>query len=103
MDDNHRNLVDEIVDGIIAELPLETRVKAANLSQIDFQAIKLMVTGYIWNRVDQMHPVLKKELKRDCLERSGVSLDNFDPATVILRELLRRLRVTHKLGDVKWG
>ena len=103
MDDKHRSIVDEVVDAIIAELPLVTRVKAANLSQIDVQALKLMMVDYIRNRLDQMHPALKKELKRDCLERSELSLDNFDPATVILRELWKRLRVTHKLNDVKWG
>ena len=103
MDNRHRNLVDEVVDAIIAELPLDSRIKAANLSQIDMQTIRLMVTGYIRDRLDQMHPALKKELMRDCLERSEVSPDNFDPATVILRELWKRLRVTHKLNDVKWG
>ena len=103
MDDKHRNLVDEVVDGIIAELQLDSRIKAANLSQIDIQTIRLMVTGYIRNRLDQMHPAVKNELMRDCLERSEVSLENFDPATAILRELWKRLRVTHKLSDVKWG
>ena len=103
MDDKHRSIVDEVVGAIIAQLPLDSRVKAANLSQIDIQALKLMMVGYIRNRLDQMHPAVKNELKRDCLERSEVSLDNLEPATVILRELLRRLKVTHKLSGAKWG
>ena len=59
---NYRNLVDEIVDGIIVALPLDSRVRAANLNQNDFQTLKLLVVSYIRNRLDQMHPVLKKEL-----------------------------------------
>lgn len=63
----HSNLVDELVDGIIAELPLDSRVRAANLNQNDFQILKLMVISYIRNRLDQMDPVLKKELIKDSL------------------------------------
>lgn len=99
----HRNLVDKVVDGIIAELPLDSRVRAANLNQNDFQTLKLMVVNYIRLRLDQMDPDLGRELIKDCLEKSGMSLDEFDPATVIMLELWKRLQKTHKLDDVKWG
>ena len=100
---DYRNLVDEIVDWIIVALPLDSRVRAANLNQNDFQTLKLLVVSYIRSRLDQMDPILKKELIKDCLEKSAMSLDEFDPATVILWELGKRLQQTHKLNDVNWG
>jgi len=101
--DKHHNLVDEVVDGVIAELSLDTRVRAANLSQDDFRVLELIVVIYIRHRLDQIGAGVNKELMKDCLEKSGESLDEFDAATVIFRELWKRLWKTHKLSDVKWG
>ena len=99
----YQNFVDEIVEAIIAELPLISRVRAANISRDDFRVIELLVVNYIRNRLDQVDAAVNKELMRDCLEKSADSLDEIDPAFVILGELRLRLRETNKLWFVKWG
>lgn len=40
---------------------------------------------------------------KDCLEKSGGSLNEVDAASVILKELWAKLRETHRLRVVKWG
>jgi flagellin-specific chaperone FliS len=56
---------------------------------------------YIQYRLDQLDAGINQELMKECLAKSGESLDEVDAATVILRELWERLRETHKLRVVK--
>ena len=99
----HQNLVDEVVDGIITMLPLDYKVSAANLSQDDFQLLELIVVFYIRRRLAQMDAVVNRELMKDCRGKSGNSLDEIDVASAIFRELWKRLWQTHKPWFVKWG
>ena len=101
--DNHRNLVDEIVDRIISELPSISMEKAANLSQDNFLVLELIVVSYIRNRLEQMDAIVKNWLMEDCLKKFKEPLDEVDPATIIFRELWRRLWKTHKMSDANWG
>ena len=95
------NTIDEVVDEIIAELTLEERFAAANLSEDEFRALKLMLGKYIRHRLDNLDAVVNKKLMKDCLARSEESLNEVDAATVILKELWKRLRETHRLRAVK--
>jgi hypothetical protein len=94
------NTVDEVVNEIIAELTLEERVSAANLEENEFRVLKLMLGKYIRHRLDQMDIGVNKDLMKDCLDKSGESLDEIDAATVILKALWQRLVETHRLRVV---
>ena len=100
-DKNILNTVDQIVDEIIAELPLVDRVSTANLDEDEFRVVELTLGRYIRHRLDQMDVDVNKTLMEDCLEKSGESLKEADAATVILKELWNRLRETHRLRAVK--
>ena len=93
--------VDQVVNEIIAELTLEERFAAANLSEDEFRALKLMLGKYIRHKLDQLDIGVNKKLMKDCLEKSGESLNEVDAATVILKELWKRLRETHRLRAIK--
>jgi len=95
------NTVDQVVDEIIAELTLAERVSAADLDENEFRVLELIMGKLIRHKLDQKDVAVNKELMRDCLAKSGESLNEVDAATVILRELWNRLRETHKLRAVK--
>ena len=100
LDNNNPNTVDQVIDDIIAELTLEERVGAANLEKNELRALKLMLGKYIRYRLDQLDVGVNKSLMKDCLEKTGESLNEADAATVILKELWDKLRKTHRLRAV---
>ena len=59
-----------------------------------------MLGKYIRHRLDQMDIGVNKDLMKDCLDKSGESLDEIDAATVILKALWQRLVETHRLRVV---
>ncbi len=95
------NTVDQVVDEIIADLTLAERVGTADLDEDEFRVLELTLGKYIQHRLDQMDVAVNKRLMKDCLEKSGKSLDEVDAATVIIKELWKRLRETHRLRAVK--
>lgn len=95
------NTVDEVVQDIISELPLESRVRTANLSEDEFRVLELTLGQYIRHRLDQMDADVNLELMKACLEKAGESLNEVDAATVILKELWDRLRATHRIRVLK--
>ena len=95
------NTVDEVVDEIIDELTLAERVATADLEENEFRVVELILGKYIRHRLDQMDVGVNQKLMKDCLEKSGESLDEVDAATVIIKELWNRLRETHRLRVVK--
>ena len=95
------NTVDEVVDEIIAELTLAEMVGTADLDENEFRVLELTLGKYIRHRLDQMDVAVNQKLMEDCLEKSGKSLNDVDAATVILKEIWKRLRKTHKLRAVK--
>ena len=100
--DNHNpNTVDAVVEEIIAELTLAERVSAADLDENEFRVLELIMGKLIRYNLDQKDVAVNKELMKDCLAKSGESLDEVDAATVILKELWNRLRETHRLRVVK--
>ena len=100
--DKHKpNTVDAVVEEIIAELTLAERVGTADLEEKEFRVLELTLGKYIRYKLDQKDVAVNKELMRDCLAKSGKSLNEVDAATVILKELCNRLRETHRLRVVK--
>ncbi len=54
--------------------------------------LELTLGRYVRHKLEQLDIGVKKELMRDCLVKSGESLDEVDAAAVILKELWKRLR-----------
>jgi len=100
--DNHNpNTVDAAVEEIIAELTLAERVAAADLNENELRVLELTMGKLIRYNLDQKDVAVNKELMRDCLAKSGESLNEVDAATVILKEVWKRLRGSHKLRVLK--
>jgi len=95
------NTVDQVVDEIIADLTLAERVGTADLDEDELRVLELALGKYIRYRLDQLDVGVNKKLMKDCLSKSGESLDEVDAATVIIRELWNRLQETHRLRVVK--
>ena len=100
--DNHNNnKVDAVVEEILAELTLSEKLGAADLDENEFRVLELTMGKLIRYKLDQVDFGVNKELMRDCLPKSGKSLNEVDTATLILKELWNRLRETHRLRVVK--
>ena len=100
--DNHNpNTVDAVVEEIIAELTLAERVGTADLDENEFRVLELIMGKLIRYKLDQMDVGVNQKLMKDCLEKSGESLNEVDAATVIIKELWNRLRETHRLRVAK--
>ena len=95
------NTVDQVVDEIIAELTLAEKVGTADLYEDELRVLELTLGKYIRYMLDQTDVGVNKELMKDCLVKSGESLDEVDAAAVILKELWKRLRETHRLRVLK--
>ena len=95
------NTVDQVVDELIEDLTLAERVGTADLDENEFRVLELTMGKLIRYKLDQKDVDVNKELMKDCLAKSGESLDEVDAATVILKELWNRLRETHRLRVVK--
>jgi len=98
---HNANTVDAVVELIIADLTLAERVAAADLDEDEFRVVKLILGKYICYKLDQVDFGVNTELMKDCLAKSGESLNEVDAATVILKEIWERLRQTHRLRVAK--
>ena len=89
--------VDEAVDQIIAEMPLSDKVAVAKFTDEQNDILKHTLGIYLRNQL--RHKSVNKELMEDCIAKSGIKdLDEDEAATVILRELWKKLRETHKMN-----
>ena len=95
------NSVDQVVDELIEDLTLAERVETADLDENEFRVLELTMGKLIRYKLDQKDVDVNKELMKDCLAKSGESLDKVDAATVILKEVWNRLRETHRLRVAK--
>ena len=98
---NCLNTVDKVIDDIIAELTLEERLGTADLDENEFHVLELTLGKFIRYKLEHLDFGVNTELMKDCLKKSGDSLNEVDAATVILREIWNRLRETHRLRAVK--
>ena len=96
------NTVDNIVNEIIAELPLDDRVRAANLDENGLIVLQLGLGKYLWHLIENQTEIVNEMLMTDCIKQSGnETLDEDEAALYILKELWNRLRETHRLRAVK--
>ena len=100
-DKNIPKIVDAVVEVIIFDLTLAERVGTADLNENEFRVLKLTLGKLIQYRLDQLDVDVNKELMNDCLSKSGESLSEIDAVTVIIKEIWKRLRETHRLRVVK--
>ena len=95
-------LLDALITDLIAEMPLEVKVSTANLDDTEIRILELTLQKIVKYRLEQLNDTGNEELKRECIALSGKdSLDDVEAASVILNELWKRLRETHKLRVVK--
>ena len=96
------NTVDEVIDDIIAEMPLDDRVRVANLDEDGIAVAQLALGKYLRYLIDNQSEDVNEKLLKDCIKHSGnETLDEDEAALYILKELWNRLRETHRLRAVK--
>ena len=101
-DRHNPNTVDHIVNEVISELPLDDRVRAANLDEDGLVVLQLGLGKYLWYLIENQTEIVNEKLMADCIKQSGnETLDETEVATYILKELWNRLRETHRLRAVK--
>ena len=99
---NCLNTVDQVVDDIIADLTLAERVGTADLDENEFRVVELTLGKLIRYKLDQLDVGVNEVLRDDCISRSGKStLSDADAAAVVLKEIWKRLKETHRLRVVK--
>ena len=86
-DNSCLNTVDQVVEEIIVEMTLAERVDTADLDENEFRVPELTLGKLIRYKLDQVDFGVNTELMKDCLAKAGEPLNEFDAATVILREL----------------
>jgi hypothetical protein len=94
------NNVRQAVDRLIGDLPFKDRVRIANMSASELPALNRALGEYIINQygLANGNPTLMKSLRWTARR---VPTDETDAAAIIVRELWKRLRVSHTLRRVK--
>ena len=92
------NTVDGVVEDIIAEMPLDDRVRTANLDEDGLLVLQLGLGKYLRHLINNQSEDVNKKLLEDCIKHSGnETLDKAEAASYILKELWNRLQETHRL------
>ena len=94
---NIPELVSEIAEQVIKELPLEDRVKMANLDESQIAKTNQLLMFFIEGKLKML---ASRQEKNGIYE---IPLDEIDSseATLIVNEIWKRLRKTHKLRVLK--
>ena len=101
-DKNSLTTVDAAVDGIIAEMPLDDRVKTAKSYEDELAVVQLALGKYLQYLIGYQSVEGNKILLKDCIKRSGnESSEEAEAHLYILKELRIKLRETHRLSVVK--
>ena len=96
------NTVDAVVEDIITEMPLDDRVRTANLDEDGVLVLQLALGKYLRSLLENQSEDVNKKLFKDCVKHSGnQSLDEAEAPLYILKELWNRLQETHRLRVVK--
>jgi hypothetical protein len=97
-DKHSRSLIEALITDIIAEMPLEGKVRFANLAEDEVQILEAVLGKFLNYRLEKLDEKVNEELLKECRAKSGnKSLDHSRAAIFILKELWNRLRETHKL------
>jgi len=92
--------VDEAVHKIMSGMSLKDRTALANMAEDKLQFLQLTLGLYIKNKLDQW--AVNEELMKSCRALSkDENLSRVDTSTIIMKELWKKLRDTHKLRVVK--
>ena len=92
--------VDEAVDQIIADMPLQDKVIMANIKKEELQSLNLTLGIFIRNQLLQKD--VNRELFESCIVVSGNdNLNDINAAFLIIEKLWEKLRETHRLRVVK--
>ena len=101
-DKNIFDTVDAVVEDIIAEMPLDDRVRTANLDEDGLLVLQIALGKYLRYLIDNQSEDVNKKLLKDCIKQSGnETLDEAEAALYILKEIWNRLQETHRLRVVK--
>jgi len=94
------NNVRQAVDRLIGDLPFKDRVRIANMSESELPALNRALGEHIINQygLASGNPTLMRSL---CWTARRVLTDEIDAVAIIIRELWKRLRVSHALRRVK--
>lgn len=92
--------VHQIVDEIIAELPLKDRIALAKLDEEKVHMLETIMGLYVQKKLDEW--VLSQELFGSCRNYAEQeSLKTSNAPSIIVRLLWKRLRETHSLRVLK--
>ena len=101
-DKQSRSLIEALITDIIAEIPLEDKVRFAKLVEDEVQILEAVLSKLISYRLGKLDEKVNEELLKECRAKLGdKSLDHSGAAVYILKELWNRLRETHKLRAIK--
>lgn len=94
------NRVGQAVDRLIGDLPFKDRVSIANMSESELPTLNRTLGEHIISQygLANGNPALLKSLRWTARR---VPADETDAAAIIIRELWKRLRVSHTLRRVK--
>ena len=96
------NTVDAVIDDIIAEMPLDDRVRTANLDEDGVLVLQIALGKYLRYLLENQSEGVNQKLLQDCIKQSGnETLDEAEAPLYILKELWNRLQETHRLRVVK--
>ena len=85
---NRLTTVNQVVDEIIAEMPLDDRVRTANLDEDGLLILQLGLGKYLRYLIDNQSEDVNEKLMKDCIKQSGnETLDEAEGASYILKNL----------------
>ncbi len=92
--------VEKAIDQIITDLPLKDRTTIANMAEEDVLILASTLGLYIEMKLDEWSA--NEQLLESCTELAGDdNMSESDAAGIIIKELWKKLRETHKLRVVK--
>jgi hypothetical protein len=97
---NPPRTVNDAVERLTSELALKDKATIANMAETDLSTLHTNLGEYIRNEFDLWHD--NKDLLTSCcffVKRDDVHAD--EASSIIIRELWKRLRETHKLRVLK--
>ncbi len=85
---------------MMSGMSLKDRTALANMAEDKLQFLQLTLGLYIKNKLDEW--AVNGQLMESCMELSkDENLSRADASTVILKDLWKKLRETHRLSVVK--
>ena len=95
------SLLDALISDIIDEIPLENRVRFANLAEDEIQVLEAVLGKFLNYRLEKLDEKVNEGLLNECRERSGdETIDDNGAAGFILTEVWKKLMETHRLKAV---